>query len=192
MVYDVSPPFATGQSPSRFEIIDYIRRFERRAQYYLLSTLTIGATIFLLLFFAGYVFFFARDIEGTVNTAELLQRLQTEKSGLEETEKLLQVELNGITEEERVGQRTLFDVLDATKNHNGAKAMLAMLRERERLLIEHNYFNESGRPEAKEELTVQTKQLQVFVDQLNKAASSAGSFNVGGPERMCSNTEIAF
>jgi hypothetical protein len=169
MANDLSQPTSQGLSSTQPRMADYIRRLERRAKYYLISTMAIGATVLALLLFAGYIFFFAQNIEGT---SELLGHFQIEERNLQDTAKILQVELAGVAEEEKVGQRTILETLSAMRRQHENGLLLALVQERQRLLVDDGYVNKSGRPEAREELEVQKKSLQSYIDELNKTVKA--------------------
>jgi hypothetical protein len=136
-------------------LTEHINRFQRRAQFHFIISYAVMLVVFMLTGFAVYTFLFAQQIDRSRGSVELFHELDIAIRNQELVIKSAEIEVLGLKEEARVGQRTTPEVVNALTFLGEANTKLRLLQEKKRLMLESGYFSEIDTVKSKEEFRTQ-------------------------------------
>lgn len=136
-------------------LTEHINRFQSRAQFHFIMSYAIMLVVFLLSGFAVYIFLFAQQIDRSRGSVQLFHELDIATRNQERLIKSVEIEVEGLKTEARVGQRSVAEVVDALAFLGEANTKLRLLQEKKRLMLESGYLSEIDTIKSKEEFSVQ-------------------------------------
>ena len=138
---------------------DHVRRFERRANRYIMSSAAVIAVVFGLLAAVAYIFFYAQDISRTITKFDLVRQIDAARGAQVEIVDLQKKARDGFMEQWQIGMRSATELSDVFGNYHRARIQLDLLTEKRRLITDVGYPSDLDTNRTKEEFEIVLKGL---------------------------------